>query len=162
MKEQHWAVSARYAAAGPRPGNRRHPAPEDFCRRTVVGLAAASTVEVVLDLLDVPEDVRRAIRVQDVVRSFVEGTLVPDQPHPHHAMGLTFLLDEDISPQRLAQEIARACGGVLKPGDAIRVDHAKIACVVTDETLSLPSFGWQWQRSLKEPRRVKLQRNTCK
>jgi hypothetical protein len=80
-----------------------------------------------------------------------------------HAVTLTFLLDEDTSPQRLAQEIARACGGdVLKPGDAIRVDHAKIACVVTDETLSLPSFGWQWQRAPKEPRRPKLKRNTCR
>lgn len=79
------------------------------------------------------------------------------------AVTLTFLLDEDISPQQLAQKIARACGGsVLKPGDAIRVDHAKIACVVTDETLSLPSFGWQWQRALKEPKRPKLKRNTCK
>jgi len=80
-----------------------------------------------------------------------------------HAVTLTFLLDEDVSPQWLAQSIARECGGrVLHPGDAIRVDHAKIACVVTDETLSLPSFGWQWRRSLKEPTRPKLTRNRCK
>jgi len=80
-----------------------------------------------------------------------------------HAVTLTFLLDEDVSPQVLAQEIARQCGGdVLKPGDAIRVDHAKIACLVTDETLSLPSFGWQWRRSLKEPTRPKLARNRCR
>jgi hypothetical protein len=80
-----------------------------------------------------------------------------------HAVTLTFLLDEDISPHELAQKIAKECGGdVLKPGEAIRVDHAKIACVVTDETLSLPSFGWQWRKSLKEPKRPKLKRNTCK
>lgn len=80
-----------------------------------------------------------------------------------HAVALTFLLDEDVSPQELAQKIATACGGsVLHPGEAIRVDHAKIACVVTDETLSLPSFHWQWRRSLKDPKRAKLKRNTCK
>jgi hypothetical protein len=80
-----------------------------------------------------------------------------------HAVTLTFLLDEDVSPQVLAQQIASECGGgVLKPGDAIRVDHAKIACVVTDETLSLPSFGYQWRRALREPKRPKLTRNTCR
>lgn len=80
-----------------------------------------------------------------------------------HAVSLTFLLHEDISPQELAQKIADKCGGdVLRPGDAIRVDHAKIACVVTDETLSLPHFGWQWRRALKEPRRPKLARNRCR
>lgn len=86
-----WAVTARYAAPGGRPGNRRHPAPEDFRRRTVVGPAAASTVEAVLNLLDVPVDERRAIRAQDVVRSFVEGTLVPDHPYPHHAAGMSYV-----------------------------------------------------------------------
>lgn len=80
-----------------------------------------------------------------------------------HSVTLTFLLSEDVSPQELAQKIAGACGGnVLAPGDAIRVDHAKIACVVTDETLSLPHFGWQWRRSLKEPKRPKLTRNRCR
>lgn len=91
MKAQHWAVTARYAPSGSRPGNRRHPTPEDFRRRTIVGLAAVSTVEAVLDLLEVPEDVRRAIRVQDVVRSFVKGNLVPDQPYPHHAVGMRYV-----------------------------------------------------------------------
>ncbi len=80
-----------------------------------------------------------------------------------HPVTLTFLLDEDVSPQELAQKIAAACGGgVLAPGDAIRVDHAKIACVVTDETLSLPHFGWQWRSALKEPKRPKLTRNRCR
>ena len=67
---------------------------------------------------------------------------------------VTFLLDEEVAPQLFAQKLAAACGGaVLSPGEAIRVDHAKIACVITDETLSLPHFGWQWCKSLKEPKR---------
>ena len=80
-----------------------------------------------------------------------------------HPVTLTFLLHEKISPQELAQKLAAACGGsVLAPGEAIRVDHGKIACVVTDETLSLPSFGWQWRSSLKDPKRPKLTRNRCR
>lgn len=81
------------------------------------------------------------------------------------AVTLTFLLDRDISPQELAQMIAAECGGnVLDPGEAILVEHAKIACVVTDETLSVPHFGWQWRGSLKEPKRLKLKLtpNRCK
>lgn len=70
---------------------------------------------------------------------------------------LTFLLDEEVTPQLFAQKIALACGGsTLRPGEAILVPHAKIACVVSDETLSLPSFGYEWQRSPKKPKRVKL------
>ena len=80
-----------------------------------------------------------------------------------HAVKLTFLLDEKISPQLFTQKLVVACGGsVLMPGEAILVDHAKIACVVTDETLSLPSFGWQWRTSSKAPKHPKLTRNTCK
>lgn len=80
-----------------------------------------------------------------------------------HLVTLTFLLDEEISPQAFAQKIATACGGsVLAPGEAIHVDHAKIACVVTDETLSLPSFGWQWRSALKDPKRPTLTRNRCR
>jgi len=80
-----------------------------------------------------------------------------------HAVTLTFLLDEDISPQELAQKIAKECAGnVLQPGEAIRVDHAKIACVVIDETLSLPYFGYQWRSSLKEPKYPKITRNRCR
>lgn len=75
-----------------------------------------------------------------------------------HAVTLTFLLDEEVSPQVLAQLIAEACGGgVLKKGEGIRVDHAKIACVVTR-----PSRGWQWQRSSEDPKHLKFKRNTCK
>jgi hypothetical protein len=80
-----------------------------------------------------------------------------------HAVTLTFLLDKQISPQELAQKLANRCGGYeLMPGEAILVEHAKIACVVTDEMLSLPHFGWQWRTSDKEPKRLKLTRNTCK
>lgn len=87
VKAQSWAVSARYAAPGSRPGNRRHPPPDDFRRRTIVGPAAPATVEAVLDLLEVPEDVRVKIRANSVVQSFVEGKLVPDHPYPHHMTG---------------------------------------------------------------------------
>ena len=80
-----------------------------------------------------------------------------------HAVTLTFLLDEEVTPQLFAQKIARACAGsVLRPGEAILVPHAKIACVITDETLSLPSFGCQWQSSRKAPKRAKLTRNRCR
>jgi hypothetical protein len=76
-----------------------------------------------------------------------------------HAVTLTFLLEEKISPQELAQKIAKECAGnVLQDGDAIRVDHAKIACVITDETLSLP----HWRSSVREPKRPKLTPNRCK
>jgi hypothetical protein len=80
-----------------------------------------------------------------------------------HAVTLTFLLDKKMSPHDLAQKLAMRCGGYeLMPGEGILVEHAKIACVVTDETLSLPHFGWHWYGSLKEPKRLKLTRNTCK
>lgn len=80
-----------------------------------------------------------------------------------HAVTLTFLLDDKISPKEFAQKLASRCGGYeLMPGDAILVDHAKIACVVTDATLSLPDFGWQWRTSDKEPKRLKLTPNRCK
>lgn len=80
-----------------------------------------------------------------------------------HSVTLTFLLHDRVSPHELAQKIAVACGGsVLAPGDAIRVAHAKIACVVTDETLALPHFSYQWRTSLKEPRRPELTRNRCR
>jgi hypothetical protein len=92
-KAQNWAVTASYSAPGSRPGNRRHPAPEDFGRRTVVGPAATSTVETVLDLLEVPEDVRAKIRANTVVQNFVEGMLVPDHPYPHHMVGMHYVSD---------------------------------------------------------------------
>lgn len=92
MKTHNWAVTAHYAPApGRRPPTRRHPAPEDFIQRTVVGPAHASTVEAVLDLLDVPENVRAMIRAKDDVRSFVEGRLIPDQPYPHHVVGMHYV-----------------------------------------------------------------------
>ena len=87
MKVQHWSVTVRYAAPGSRPGNRRHPAPEDFCRRTVVGPVEPSTVEAVFDLLGVPEEFRARIRAHNVMRDFVEGRLVPDHSYPHHLTG---------------------------------------------------------------------------
>ena len=87
MKVQNWVVTGRYAAPGSRPGNRRHPPPDDFCRRSVVGPVEPSTVEAVLDLLNVPENFRVMIRANNVVRDFVEGKLVPDHPYPHHMTG---------------------------------------------------------------------------
>jgi hypothetical protein len=80
-----------------------------------------------------------------------------------HPVTVTFLLDEEVAPQLFVQKLAAACGGgVLSPGEAIRVDHAKIACVITDETLSLPHFGWQWRKSLKNPKHPKITRNRCR
>jgi hypothetical protein len=80
-----------------------------------------------------------------------------------HPVKLTFLLDKEISPQEFAQKLALVCGGsLLRPGEGILVEHAKIACVVTDETLSLPSFGCQWCSSLKAPKPLKLTRNRCR
>ena len=80
-----------------------------------------------------------------------------------HAVTLTFLLDKKTSPQELAQKLANRCGGYeLMPGEAILLEHGKVACVVTDETLSLPHFGWQWRPSPKEPKRPKLTRKRCK
>jgi hypothetical protein len=73
-----------------------------------------------------------------------------------HAVTLTFLLDEKITPQLFAQKIVLACGGdALLPGEAILVEHAKIACVVTDETLSVPHFSYQWRKSPKAPKHSK-------
>lgn len=73
-----------------------------------------------------------------------------------HQVTLTFLLDEEVTPQLFAQKIARACGGgALRPGEGILVPNAKIAYVVTDETLSLPSFGYEWQSTLKKTKRRK-------
>jgi hypothetical protein len=80
-----------------------------------------------------------------------------------HPVTLTFLLDRDVSPREFAQDLAAKCGGdVLQPGEGILVKHAKIACVVIDETLSLPSFGYAWYRSPKKPKRPKLTRNRCR
>jgi len=80
-----------------------------------------------------------------------------------HPVTLTFLLDEEVTPQLFAQKIALACGGsVLRPGEAILVPHAKIACVVSDETLSLPSFGYQWQSALQKTKPHKARRHTAK
>ena len=88
-----WAVTVRYAAPGLRPRSRRHPAPEDFRRRTIVGPACSSTVEAVLDLLKVPGEVRERIRASGVARDFVEGKLVPDHPYPHHTTGGYYVSD---------------------------------------------------------------------
>ena len=80
-----------------------------------------------------------------------------------HPVKVTFLLDEEVTPQLFVQKIALACGGsALRPGEAILIEHAKIACIITDETLSLPSFGYQWQPSRKAPKRVKLTRSRCR
>jgi hypothetical protein len=97
------------------------------------------------------------------LRAGVQGYMKAANANKKHAVTLTFLLNKKISPQILEQKLASRCGGCeLMPSEAILVEHAKIACVVTDETLSLPSFGWQWHTSLKEPKRPKLTRNRCK
>jgi hypothetical protein len=76
-----------------------------------------------------------------------------------HQVTLTFLLDEKITPQLFAQRLALACGGsVLRPGEGIFVPIAKIACIVVDETLSIPSFGYEWQSTLKKTRPKKTSR----
>jgi len=91
MLMQHWVVTLRYAAAGPRPGNRRHPAPEDFCQRTVVGPTASSTVEAILDLAAVSDDVRGRVRNDNVVRDFVDNKLACEAPYPHRAIGMRYV-----------------------------------------------------------------------
>lgn len=50
-----------------------------------------------------------------------------------HKVMLTFLLDEEVTPQLFAQKIAMACGsgGALRPGEAVMVPNTEIACVVT-------------------------------
>lgn len=76
-----------------------------------------------------------------------------------HQVTLTFLLDAKITPQLFAQKLALACGGsVLRPGEGIFVPIAKIACVVVDETLSIPSFGYEWQSTLKKRRKKTTRR----
>jgi hypothetical protein len=95
-----------------------------------------------------------------------------------HPVKLTFLLDEEVTPQLFAQKIARACArGALRPGEAILVEHAKIAIVVSEERalteeriqttdaqlLSLlPSFGLQWQSLRKVPKRTKFTQTGCR
>ena len=55
---------------------------------------------------------------------------------------LTFLLDEEVTPALFAQKIVRACsGGALRPGEGILEPLSGLIGVVTDETLSLPTFG---------------------
>ena len=99
MNAPNWAVTARYAGVpGSCPGSRRHPAVEDFVQRAIVGPASTMTVETLLDLLDVPEHERVVIRASDVVKDFVEARLIPDQPYPHHAMGMRYVSDDPNAP----------------------------------------------------------------
>lgn len=72
---------------------------------------------------------------------------------------LTFLLDEKVTPQLFAQKIALACaGGALRPGEGILIPRTKTACIVTDETLSLPSFSYGWYRPSKKMKRPRDRR----
>jgi hypothetical protein len=67
-----------------------------------------------------------------------------------HAVSLTFLLDEEVTPALFAQKIARACKeGALRPGEGIRVPGTDGVLVVTDETLSLPAFGCEPYRAVE-------------
>lgn len=70
MKVRHWIFSVLYAADDA-------PAPRDFGRRAVVGLARASTVEAALHLAGMPEELRSEVRLHQIVRDFVEGKLDP-------------------------------------------------------------------------------------
>ena len=74
-----------------------------------------------------------------------------------HQVTLTFLLDEEIPSRLFAMKIARACAGtILCPGEAVMIPGTDVACFITDETLSLPSFGQQWLNTRKtKPARVK-------
>lgn len=70
--------------------------------------------------------------------------------HKKHKVTLTFLLDEEVAPRLFAGKVARACGGgILCPGEAVMVPGTDVACFITDETLSLPSFGQQWLTTQK-------------
>lgn len=99
MIAPNWAVTARYAGVpGSRPETRRHPAPEDFVCRTIIGPASAMTVETILDLLEVPDSERRGIRANGVVKNFVEDRLIPNEPYPHHAMGMHYISNAPNAP----------------------------------------------------------------
>ena len=68
-----------------------------------------------------------------------------------HKVTLTFLLDEEVTPQLFAQKIALACsGGALRPGEAVMVEHAKIAIVIGASKLSLSTL-----KKSKTAKRVK-------
>jgi len=87
-----WAVTGRYAGVpGSRPETRRHPTPADFVQHTIVGPPSTKTVEALLDLLNIPESERVPIRARDVVKNFVEGRLIPNQPYPHHTSGAHYV-----------------------------------------------------------------------
>lgn len=99
MSTPNWAVTGRYAGVpGSRPPMRRHPTPEDFIQRTIVGPASAKTVETILDLLGIPESLQVIIRTRDVVQSFVENRLIPDQPYPHHTSGGHYISNAPNAP----------------------------------------------------------------
>lgn len=90
MKMQQWFVGGRYAAPGERP---RHPSPEHFRRRAVVGPPTIETLEALFDLLDIPETDRAAIRSKEVAQAFVEGRLGIDDPYPHNVTGMHYVND---------------------------------------------------------------------
>lgn len=68
MKVQDWVFSVRYRPEGER----------DLRRFAVVGPARASTVEAALQLASVPEALRAEIRMNEIIRKFVEGALDPE------------------------------------------------------------------------------------
>jgi len=73
MKEQDWIFSVRVWIEGA----------YGMRRSAIVGPARASTVEAVLHLAELPEDVRAEIRADETVRKFVEGTLDPETSGYH-------------------------------------------------------------------------------
>jgi len=69
VKGQDWIFSIRYRSEDVR-----------FLRRcAIVGPARAATVEAVLHLANVPEDVRAEIRADETVRKFVDNLLDPEE-----------------------------------------------------------------------------------
>lgn len=70
MKDPIWLVSVRYWP--PRPDRKPH-----VDRWAVVGPARSSTVEAVLHLAQLPEELRAEVRSHETVRDFVEGKLDP-------------------------------------------------------------------------------------
>lgn len=61
---------------------------------------------------------------------------------------LTFVLDEDVTPDYLAERVALACSrGALRPGESIRLPSDPSArYVITDGPVELPEFLRQRQQ----------------
>jgi len=65
MHVKNWIFSVSYVPKGTL----------GYFRRAVVGPASVSTVEAALQLVNVPEEVQAEIRLNPMVRQFIEGAL---------------------------------------------------------------------------------------